>query len=141
MTIDQIITAVGLVGIGGLLKAGFDYLIATRKAKQDSKQEFKEKRYKAIILLCYALVHYDKEGTNLTINRPDISSLDRLKNEVSAEFLNMSLFASDKVILKMADFIKNKDVSNLNSLALAMRKDLYGIRTRLRNDVFDLRVD
>lgn len=49
--------------------------------------------------MCYALVNYDKEKTTLIINRPDIDSLDRLKNEIFVEFKNMSLFGSDNVII------------------------------------------
>lgn len=61
MSIDQILTGIGLVGTGGLLKSFFDFLVASRKLKNDSKQSTKEIRYKAIILMCYALVNYDKE--------------------------------------------------------------------------------
>lgn len=45
----------------------------------------------------------------------------------------MSLFASDKVILAMKLFLENQNNNSLNNLALSMRKDLYGIRTKLRN--------
>ncbi|MCH7411272.1 hypothetical protein MM239_17890 [Belliella sp. DSM 111904] len=138
MTIDQIFTAIGLVGFGGLLKSLFDFLIASRKAKQESKHALKEVRYKAIILLCYALVYYDREKTTFIINRPDINSVERLRNEVHVEFINMSLFASDKVILEIKQFLGKQDSQTLNNLALAMRKDLYGIRTSLKGNHFDL---
>lgn len=138
MTADQVLSAIGLVGFGGLLKSLFDFLIASRKAKQDSKHTLKETRYKAIILFCYALVYYDKEKTTLIINRPDISSIERLRNEVHAEFINMALYGSDDVILKMQMFLRKTDNQTLNNLALAMRKDLYGIRTSLRGNHFDV---
>ncbi|OFX44742.1 MAG: hypothetical protein A2X13_06260 [Bacteroidetes bacterium GWC2_33_15] len=140
MTIDNIIAGLGLIGIGGLLKVGFDYLIATKKAKTDAKQEFKEKRYKAIILLCYSLVYYDREKTTLIINRPDIQSKERLINEIMAEFINMSLYASDKVIYTMKKFIELQNNQALNNIALSMRKDLYGIRTKLKGDEFEISV-
>lgn len=138
MSTDQILTGIGLVGIGGLLKSFFDFLVASRKLKNDAKQSTKEIRYKAIILMCYALVNYDKEKTTLIINRPDIDSIDRLKNEISVEFINMSLFGSDNVIIAMKKFIFELDVIALNNLAIAMRKDLYGIRTKLNRDHFKI---
>lgn len=138
MSTDQILTGIGLVGIGGLLKSFFDFLVASRKLKNDAKQSTKEIRYKAIILMCYALVNYDKEKTTLIINRPDIDSIDRLKNEISVEFINMSLFGSDNVIIAMKKFISEPDVIALNNLAIAMRKDLYGIRTKLNRDHFKI---
>lgn len=140
MTEEHILTVIGLVGFGGLLKSGFDFLIASRKAKQDSKHSLKETRYKTIILLCYALVYYDREKTTLVINRPDINSIDRLRNEVHAEFINMSLFGSDNVILEMKQFILQQNSQTLNNLAIAMRKDLYGIKTNLKGNHFDIKL-
>ena len=105
ITVDQIISTIGLVGFGGILKALFDYLVAARKAKEDAKQVLKETRYEAILLLCYALVYYDREKTTLVINRPDVNSKERLENELNAEFINMSLFGSDKVLAEMKKFI------------------------------------
>lgn len=140
MTTDQILTAVGLIGFGGLLKSSFDFLIASRKAKQDSKHSLKEIRYKTIILLCYAIVYYDREKTTIIISRPDIDSIDRLRNEVHAEFINMSLFGSDNVILEMKNFIIQQNGQALNNLAIAMRKDLYGIRTNLKGNHFDIKL-
>ena len=138
MTTEQIFTALGLVGFGGLLKSIFDFFIASRKAKQEAKHTLKETRYKTIILLCYALVYYDREKTTLIINRPDINSIDRLRNEVHVEFINMSLFGSDKVILEMKQFLLKQNSQTLNNLALAMRKDLYGIKTNLKGNHFDI---
>ncbi|RZK26822.1 MAG: hypothetical protein EOO43_01665 [Flavobacterium sp.] len=138
MTVDQTLTMIGFVGFGTLLKSAFDFLIASKKAKQESKHTFKETRYKTIILLCFALTYYDKEKTTLVINRPDIGSIDRLRNEVHAEFINMSLFASDSVILKMKDFLTYQNQQSLNNLAVAMRKDLYGIGTNLKGNHFDV---
>ncbi|MDV3949340.1 hypothetical protein CMT75_12535 [Elizabethkingia anophelis] len=139
MSIDQILTGIGLVGIGGLLKSFFDFLVANQKLKNDAKQSTKEIRYKAIILMCYALVNYDKEKTTLIINRPDIDSKERLKNEISIEFINMSLFGSDNVIITMKKFISKPEPKTLNNLAIAMRKDLYGIRTKLNQDHFNIK--
>ncbi len=133
---DQVLNTIGLVGFGGLLKSLFDFLIASKKSKQDSKHALKEIRYKAIILLCYASIYYDREKTTLIINRPDINSIDRLRNEIHAEFINMSLYGSDSVILTMKQFILEQSNETLNNIALAMRKDLYGIWTSLKSNHF-----
>jgi hypothetical protein len=138
MNLDQILSTLGLIGLGGLLKSIIDFVMASRKARLDSKHAFKEVRYKTIILLCFALVNYDKEKTTLVINRPDINSMERLKNELHAEFINMLLFASDDVILSVKQFLQNPSRDSLNNVALSMRKDLYGIRTSLKVNHFDL---
>jgi hypothetical protein len=133
MTADQIITAIGFIGIGGILKIGFDYMMSTKKAKRDAQQLDKEKRYKAIILLCYAMVNFEREKTTLIVNRPDIQSIERLKNELNAELINMLLYASTRVIMYMKAFISNPNNESLISLAITMRRDLYGIRTKMRD--------
>ena len=101
MTASEIISLIGLIGIGGLLKSLFDLFIGRRKIKSEKKQEFKETRYKAIILLCHAYVNYESEEMALIIQRPDIKSREVLFNELRAEWINMVLYSSDKVILAM----------------------------------------
>jgi hypothetical protein len=140
MITDEVLKAVGLIGLGGLLKSLVDFAIASTKAKHDSRHAFKEVRYKAIILLCYALVYYDREETKLIVNRPDIRSAESLKNELHVEFINMSLYGSDSVIFKMKDFLENPNKQALANLALAMRKDLYGIRTGLKESHLDFKM-
>jgi hypothetical protein len=52
----------------------------------------------------------------------------------------MSLFGSDKVIIKMKQFIKEQNSQALNELAIAMRKDLYGIWTNLKSNSLDVTI-
>jgi len=138
MSTNILITAIGFIGLGGLLKSLLDFFIGSRKTKQEAQLTFKEVRYKAIILMSYALLYYEREKTMLVVNRPDINSIGRLKNELQAEFINMSLYASDKVIIMLKRFLDFPDSDSLNNLALSMRKDLYGIRTKLKADALHL---
>lgn len=138
MTAEQIISAIGLIGIGGLIKSLIDFLISSKEAKLNAKNDMKEIRYKSIILMAYSLINYDSEGATLIINRPDIRTKDRLQKELNVEFFNMALFASDSVIQKMKEFLIAQNKDGLNNLAIAMRKDLYGIRTNLKNTFFEL---
>jgi hypothetical protein len=124
--------------VGIALKTILDFFTAARTSQQALKITFKETRYKVIILLCYAMVYYDRESSLLVINRPDLPSKTRLLNELQAEFINMSLFASDKVILSMKVFLENLDEASLNKLAISMRKDLYGIKTNLNSAHFSM---
>jgi len=47
--VQQILAALGLIGIGGILQAVVTYIIGSRKKKSDAKQELKEKRYAQVI--------------------------------------------------------------------------------------------
>jgi hypothetical protein len=69
MSADEIIKAIGLIGLGGLLKSIIDYMIASKKAIKEARHTFKESRYKTIILLCFATANYEKEKSTLVINR------------------------------------------------------------------------
>ena len=142
MVTEYIVSVLSLIGfgtlLGTLLKGTLDFFIATKKAKQDSKNSLKETRYKAIILLCYTLVYYDREKTNLVVNRPDITSMERLQNELHAEFINMALYGADGVINKMKLFMLSPTSETLNDLAIEFRKDLYGIKTKLQKGTFDI---
>jgi len=131
MTTNEIIQGIGLIGIGGLLKSIIDFFIDNRKRRTETQHEFKEKRYKAILLLLYALVYYEKDQDQVKKHRPDIKSKDDLINEIRAEWTNMILYASDSVITTMKVFLHEPNVSNFSKTLLTMRKDLYGLRTNL----------
>jgi hypothetical protein len=138
MIADQIIPALGLVVLGGLLKTSVDYLIGQKKIKEDAKHLFKEKRYKAIVLLGFAYINYETEKITLIINRPDIITHNSLRNELEAEYVNMLLYGSDTVVIKMRAFLRELTKSAFDELVLSMRKDLYGIKTRLVVGTFDI---
>ncbi len=135
---NSIIINAIFVFVGIALKTVLDFFTASRTSKQELRIALTEKRYKVIILLCYAMVYYDNEASLLVINRPDLPSKKRLLNELQAEFINMSLFASDKVIVSMKIFLEKLDSSSLNQLAISMRRDLYGIRTHLHSHHFNM---
>ncbi len=138
MNIEQILAILGAIGISGIIPAIVAYFISSRKKKTDAKQELKEKRYKSILLLCYAFINYEKEHTRLIINRPNITSKEALYNELEAEWVNMSLYASDEVIKKMKELLKSKNQSSFNALIITMRKDLYGLKSKLNPDIFEM---
>jgi hypothetical protein len=129
MTTQEIIGAIGLIGIGGLLKSLIDYLIEGRKKRTEAQHQFKETRFKPIILLLNSLAHYDREKDKLVRHRPDLKTKEDLVNELKTEWTNMILFASDNVIETMRDFIEEPNENNFNRTILAMRTDLYGLKS------------
>lgn len=132
MTAQEIISTIGLIGLGGLLKSLLDFFIDERKRKSETQHQFKETRYKAIILLTYALINYDKEKSRLLAHRPDMKSKEELFDEVYTEWINMTLYASDTVMLAMKRFLETLNQNTFNETILSMREDLYGIKTKLR---------
>ena len=138
-TTQIIISALGLLGLGGLLKSILDFFVEDRKRKSESKHVLKEERYKAIILLCYALINYDKEKENLKIRRHNIKTKDDLFEEVYLEWVNMPLYASDSIIKTTKMFLENYNQQTFSKAVIAMRKDLYNIRTHLSESDLTIR--
>lgn len=110
-----------------------------QKTKIQSQHEFKQIRYKAIILLMYASLDFEKHSVTLLKNNRDFKDRSELEDELKTEWTNMTLYATDQVILAMKDFLKNPDMDTYLATTYAMRKDLYNIKTKLK--VSDLKLD
>ena len=57
---DNLIKIVGLLGIGGLVSSYLTILQQRRNTEEKAKQEYKETRYKCIVLLMQAFVEFEK---------------------------------------------------------------------------------
>ena len=127
MNFENIISILGLLGIGGILGNYFRILWERKNTTQLQKQEFKETRYKCIILLLLSYLDFDKNKPMLQQHgREYIKTKDDLKDELVTEWNNMILFSSEEVLLKMHEFIHKPSQDCFKKVALAMRKDLWG---------------
>ncbi len=95
---DTTFTVLTILGIGTLLNSVWIYILNKRKIKSESNQQFKDVRYKAIIILAYSLVYFDKSKP-LQTHRPEINSKNDIFDELFIEWRNMMLYAGDSVIL------------------------------------------
>lgn len=128
----EILTILGVLGIGSLIATSLTYILDKRKHIKFSEQQLKETRYKIIIA---------KMGVHLNPNylkhihfqpeRPDLNSED-LKKELEMEWYNAWLFASDEVIRVLKQFILKPNHLNYGKTVLAMRRDLWNKRTNLK---------
>ena len=126
MTFENAVTALGLLGIGGLVATYFRIAWERKKEAQLHKQEFKEERYKCVILLMHAALDFDKHALLLRQDRPDLSSHEALIDELQTEWHNMILFSSEDVLVAVHRFILSPSVENFRKSAIAMRADLWG---------------
>lgn len=96
------------------------------------QHEFKFTRYKCIVLLMQARVHWDDDTkSKLRIHRPDLQDLQDLDKELRTEVSNALLFASKEVIKALSKFSKNPAQEEFVEATSAMRKDLWGRRERI----------
>ncbi|RZJ91051.1 MAG: hypothetical protein EOO20_06320 [Chryseobacterium sp.] len=132
MDIPNIITLIGFMGIGALIKSFVDAALHKRQNRSQKQHEFKETRYKAVIMLMLALLDFEKNLPNLKQHGRNYSSPEQLLDEIKDERNNMLLYASDSVINAIKQFINEPNELTFYEAAIKMRQDLYGLGTKLR---------
>lgn len=139
MTIENAIAAIGLLGVGGILGTYFRILWERRNTALLQKQEFKEKRYKCIILLMYSALDFEKNKVMLRQQGRNFAKFEDLLDELKAEWHNMILFASDGVLIDSHAFICNPSYKAFRKASLSMRQDLWGgkLASQLKDLAFD----
>jgi hypothetical protein len=65
MNIETALSALGLLGIGGALGTYLRIVWERRNSALLQKQEFKETRYKCVIMLMYTALDFEKRGNGL----------------------------------------------------------------------------
>lgn len=107
-------------------------MLKNREIKSQTQHDFKNVRYKAIILLANALLDFEKHLPELKKHGRDFISKEQLVEELKIERNNMILFASDQAIKTLSEFVSEPSENNYYEFAIAMRKDLYGLKTKIR---------
>ncbi|UPK72853.1 hypothetical protein [Chitinophaga filiformis] len=131
MIYQNIISALGLIGLGAILKSIIDSLLKAKELQRQKQNDFKEVRYKAVILLMHGMLDFEKSRPEFEKHGRQFNTITDLLEEIKIERNNMILYASDKVILAITEFINQSTEENYFRVAFAMRKDLYGLNTRL----------
>jgi hypothetical protein len=126
MNLENVISVLALLGIGGVLGTYFRILWERQNVALLQKQEFKETRYKCIILLMLSFTDFEKQKVMLNAHGRNFQSIEELKDELIMEWHNMLLFASDEVLTTSHEFINNPTQESFQKVALAMRQDLWG---------------
>jgi hypothetical protein len=131
-TVDSqtIVSAIGLLGIGGVVSSYLTILWQRHSAFQQKKDEFKATRYKATVVLMFGYLQGAKSIEHLNQHGRAFKSKNEILEEVIIEWLNMVLFASDDVLKDLQEFILDPSSETYFRAALAMRKDLWGGRVK-----------
>ena len=121
MNLENVVTILGLLGLGGLLGNYFRILWERQNKALLQKQEFKETRYKCIIVLLMCYMDFDKNKQMLHLQgRSYIESIDDLKYDLKLEWNNMILYGSAEVLETTYDFLSNPSEPSFRNVALAM---------------------
>jgi hypothetical protein len=126
MTIENAISALGLLGLGGVLGTYLRILWERRNSALLQNQEFKDARYKCIIMLMYTALDFEKRGPGLKQFGRNFQSNSDVIDELKAEWHNAILFASEEALRSIYVFINQPSAAAFKQSALAMRRDLWG---------------
>jgi hypothetical protein len=137
-TIGIVISVIAALGIGGIAGAFVQAFLQQRRYIRTREQNFKQTRYLAILILM--LTQLDPEaGLGKTRQfRNDLNNLDDVKKEIETEFLHSFVFAGDAVIYSLSQFIKNPSRGSFVRVAVAMRRDLWGKKTQVTENILDV---
>ncbi len=138
-SIQTIISALTLLGVGGILGGYITYLLDKKKEREFKVLEQKEKRYKSCLLFMDAFFE-PKNIKYLSSRHPDIKNSQDVIEYLKMEYHEMILYASKDVIFSVKAFIENPLRENFLKTILTMRQDLSAKRNDLDWDNIILEV-
>ncbi|NWG10867.1 hypothetical protein HXY33_03835 [Candidatus Bathyarchaeota archaeon] len=115
----------------GIVTTSLAYVFDKRKQIKFREQEYKEMRYKAMVLHMKVMLKPD-DLKYMQLRRPDLKNMEDVKNEVETELYNCLLFASDDVIKSLKEFILKPNNVTYVKTVFAMRKDCWNKKTNLK---------
>ncbi|HRY62373.1 MAG TPA: hypothetical protein P5056_01220 [Candidatus Paceibacterota bacterium] len=121
--IQTILSALTLLGVGGILGGYITYLLDKKKEREFKVLEQKEKRYKSCLLYMDAFFE-PKNIKYLSSRQPDIDDATDVIEYLKMEYHEMMLYASKDVIFSVKAFIENPVGDNFLKTILTMRQDL-----------------
>ncbi len=136
-TLGLIVSIVAALGVGGIAGAFVQSFLQQRRYVRTREQNFRQTRYLAILILMLTQLDVENGLDKIKKFRDDLKNIDDVKKEIETEYLNSFVFASDNVINSLGEFIKKPDKSSFISVAVAMRRDLWGKTTKITESALE----
>jgi hypothetical protein len=142
MTIESVISVVGMLGLGSLLGGYFTRIWGRKDELERESRDIRENRYRSSLVWMRCLLvpdrikHFDINDAYIQkLSKPeDVKSYSRAKLEEF--YYNSLLYAPDNVSITFKRFIESPSEKIFIELAIAMRNDLWGKHSKLQpNDV------
>ncbi len=142
-SLQIILSLLTAVGFGSILGAYFQSKFQHTRELKNEEHEWKRTRYGAIIIQMLTVLRFEKHGTRFVQkHRPDLNTKEDYLEEIKSEFLHGIVMMSDAVINSLADFLRKKDYNSYTKAVVAMRKDLWGKKSKVDqktiNDIIDI---
>lgn len=134
MNLDLITAIIASLGLGGSIGTILQSFLSNKNRVFEDEFKKKAERYKAIMILMWTSLNPKSELKHLKLYREDIPNTETLHKELKLELYNMMLYAGDNVMRSFKLFVKKINHENYSKVALEMRRDLYGRKTKINFD-------
>ncbi|MFH0834321.1 MAG: hypothetical protein V2A63_02945 [Patescibacteria group bacterium] len=130
-----------LIGLlsGGAIVAVVQHFLDKKKEAEIQLNRIKEEKYRSLLIFMTCSMDFEKRKYFSLSEQVEMSNSEDYLNKIKEYFYHNVLFASDEVILAIKGFIHSPDQENFVKTAKAMRRDLWGTKTKLTMQ--DLLVD
>ena len=135
---QTLVSLLMVLGIGGVIGAYSQSLFQHRKGIKEQEHELKRTRYACILILMLTELDPRTGLRHMRESRPDLQDPSDIQKEIEVELLNSVLFAGDDVIKSISEFARNPTYSSYVKVATSMRRDLWGKKTSVNEQTFDL---
>jgi len=125
---NNVIQIIGALGIGGLISSYLTLIWKNRQQDERNRQDYKEQRYKCIIILRHAQLNFERNVHHMNKYGYEIVSPEDLKDLLEVELVNSYLFASQGFISSFQAFIDSPSNETRLVVAKEMRKDLWKLK-------------
>jgi hypothetical protein len=136
MDIQTIISALGLLGLGGIIGAFIKNMLDKRRELDFKLNELNENKFRVILIFMSMLLRPENRK-HFTTDDTYIQNLDEkeVKRHCSMKieeyYYHSMLYASDEVILSIKAFLKKPNRENYVKTAKAMRMNLWNQKSKL----------
>jgi len=139
MDINIIISLFAGLGFGSILTAIVSSFLDKKKETDLNLARILEDKYRGLLVFMACALDIEKKKY-FTINEQVAQKTSQdYMNQIREYYYHSTLYSSDDVILSLKDFIKTPSQEEYIKVAQAMRKDLWGRKTKI--DFNDIRLD
>ncbi|MEZ4180134.1 MAG: hypothetical protein R3B41_01260 [Candidatus Doudnabacteria bacterium] len=129
---QMILSLLAAFGIGSILGNYFQSKFQHTRDLKNKVHKWKRERYGAIIMQILTVLRFNKYGTRFAKEqRPNLNTKNDYLEEIKLEFLHGIVMMSDEVINSLADFLRKEDYDSYSQVVNAMRKDLWGKKSKV----------
>ncbi|MCK5598387.1 hypothetical protein KAI78_02085 [bacterium] len=133
-TFQILITIVTSLGLGGITSVIIRNQLEKKTILAQRLNEIKSEHYKNLLIFMACSLDIKKKEYFSIHQASDQTNSEYYFNTVKEYYYHELLYSSDDVIISLKNFIESPSESTFISTTKAMRKDLWGNRTKLTEE-------